>query len=375
MLFLSGSAAANGLPQFSERDRQVIDILSGPGEMPRDATNAVADDPAAVRLGRDLFFDPRLSGTNAWSCASCHQPARGWSDGEAVPSRFPGVGRNSQSLWDVGFDVRFFWDGRATTLWRQALSPIESPAEMQGHRLKIAVLVYQDVQLRHDYESLFGRLDPALVAWLGARFRQNMTLRNRQDWQNVYRLAGPGTKSGIDTVFHDIAKCLAAFERRLIAGRSRFDRYAQELAAAGRSTVLSAPEQRGLALFIGKAGCVQCHSGPAFSDGALHQVHAGRPSAAPSAEADRGRQWIKTPRLRNVALSAPYMHDGRLATLREVVDYFADRAYSSSPATRGLTAVERAELAGFLETLTDSALTRRDPGGLYAVEQFLRRAQ
>jgi cytochrome c peroxidase len=375
---ICGGVSPNERLGFSEEELRVISALAGTRELRRDPTNAVVDDPAAVLIGRDLFFDPRLSGTNAWSCATCHQPARGWSDGEAVPSRFPAVTKNTQSLWDIGFDYRFFWDGRIATLWQQAVAVIESPDEMEGHRLKIALLVYQDIQLRHGYENLFGHLGPALTAWLGAKFGQNMTLKDQRDWRGVYALMPTDIKHEVETVFDNIARCLAAFERRLVAGESRFDRFAHELAQTGMSNSLSDSEQRGLALFVGKANCVQCHSGPAFSDGALHEVSVmNRSSIAgaaqnPADRAERDVTWVKTARLRNIALSAPYMHDGRYSSLREVVDYFADEANSSSEITRGLVSSERDQLVGFLGTLTDSALNPRDPGGLYAVERYLR---
>lgn len=247
-----------------------------------------ADNPLTaekVELGKQLYFDPRLSSTGKVSCASCHDPEKGWSNGEAVATGVDGLkgGRSSPTVINTAFQSLQFWDGRAGTLEEQALGPIQNPIEM------------------------------------------NLTLP-----EAIKRLnAIPGYKAQFKKVFgtevtsEGIAKAIAAFERTVLSGDAPYDRY-----TAGDAKALSPAAERGRALFFGAARCSSCHSGPNFTDNAFHNIGVGMDQEKP----DEGRFAIsklegdtgsfKTPTLREIAKTAPYMHDGHLKTLEEVVEYY-----------------------------------------------------
>lgn len=252
------------------------------------ATPHPADNPPTpekIELGKQLYFDPRLSSDNTISCASCHDPKKGWSNGEATAAGVGGQrgGRSAPSILNSAYAKFQFWDGRAASLEQQALGPIANPIEMN---------------LPHDQ----------MVA------RLNAIEGYRTQFQKIF---------GSDATPDAVAKAIAAFERTVLSGNAPYDRF-----KAGDSSALSAQAQAGRALFFGKANCSSCHSGPSFTDGAFHNVGVGMAVDPP----DAGRQAhsklagdlgaFKTPTLRDIARSAPYMHDGSLASLEEVVDYY-----------------------------------------------------
>jgi cytochrome c peroxidase len=254
------------------------------GRPPAPADNPVT--PAKVALGRRLFFDPILSADRTVACASCHDPARGFAGAEAVAV---GVGgrtgrRHAPSLLNVAYGASFFWDGRAASLEEQALLPIQDPLEMGSSPAEAVRRL---------------RADPGYVAQFRDAFADEVTAPN-------------------------LARALASFERTLLAGDSRVDRFrASEFAA------LTEDERQGLWLFESRGGCWRCHGGSTFSDGRFHNTGVGWRAES----ADRGRAEVtghdrdlggfKTPSLRDVARTAPYMHDGSLATLDEVVRYYS----------------------------------------------------
>lgn len=246
--------------------------------------------PAKVELGKQLFFDPRLSGDNTMSCATCHIPNKAYADGL---SKSPGRGgkllnRNTQSLANVGLFTNFFWDGRAASLEEQSLAPIQSVDEMNQS--------LDDLEL--ELSSVAGYT---------------------QQFQDVFN--SPVTRDGI-------AKALAAFQRTLVTQASPFDRY-----LAGDKQAISAAAKRGLELFEGDAGCIRCHHGSLLSDGKFYRIGA--------SWRDRGRGLIthkaednhrfRTPSLRNIAETAPYMHDGSLETLQDVIFFYFRGVPKSSP--------------------------------------------
>ena len=275
--------------------------------------------PAKVALGKQLFFDSRLSGDKSMSCATCHLPEKAWGDGlpRAVGHKGEILARNSPSLLNVGFHKSFFWDGRAATLEEQALAPITSPEEMN-----------------HD----LGQLEVELNAIPGYR----------SQFRQVF---------DSDVTREGIARALAAFQRTLITGPSPFDRY-----LSGDKNALGSDARRGLELFQGEAGCVRCHSGPLLSDGEYYrlgvsQLDEGR-SAVTTDPADRGK--FRTPSLRNIAQTGPYMHDGSLRTLTEVVEFYLRNAPTSAPdgltldiePLLGLSYMDVSALVAFLDSLT-----------------------
>jgi cytochrome c peroxidase len=269
-----------------------------------EAAVSPAENPATaekVALGKQLFFDPRLSGGNDMSCASCHLPEKALADG--LP-RAKGAGgkdltRNTPTLWNVALQDSFFWDGRARSLEEQALFPIESPDEMA-----------------QDLEELVAEL--AAIPGYARQF------------QAVF--GGPVSAAGI-------AQALAAFQRTLITPNAPFDRY-----LAGEKNALSREAQQGLEVFRSSA-CVRCHQGPLLSDGRYYRLTSGgsdlgREAATGNAE---HRYKFRTPSLRNVAETGPYMHDGSEQTLFDAVAlYFR----STAPAGPGALPVDFEPLLG-----------------------------
>lgn len=240
--------------------------------------------PAKIALGKELFFDPRLSRTEKVSCATCHDPAKGFSNGERFAAGVDGKEgtRKPPSLINVGYNRAHFWDGRAATLEEQALVPIQSPAEMDM------------------------RLD-ALVQ------RLNGIPGYRQQFQAVF---------GGTATAERIGQAIAAYERTLVSRETPFDRYVQ-----GDTKALSAGAMRGMRLFYGEARCVVCHKGPNLTDDDFHNIgifEEGQPDpgrrAITNKPADQGK--FKTPALREIGRRAPFMHNGKFKTLYEVVQHY-----------------------------------------------------
>ena len=298
--------------------------------------------PEKTELGRILFFDPILSKAQDTSCATCHNPSLGFSDGLQTARN---LSRNSISLWNVGYETDVFWDGRATSLEEQMLVPLLEATEMAGSpeeiesRLK-AIPAYVSL-----FDNAFGN---------GA---DSVTMENAQS-------------------------AIASFERTLITNNSPFDKY-----AAGQFDALTAQQRRGLNLFRSAATrCFECHAAPTF--GADDFFVTGVPDLAGQAH-DAGRASVaedgkdgafKAPTLRNIALSAPYMHNGAFTTLEEVIDFYAkgggaDRgiAVDRQIIPMELSTQEREDLVAFLYALTDESsmpeIPSSVPSGVPVVEQ------
>ena len=250
-----------------------------------------------VELGRRLFTDRRLSRNRTISCASCHHPARAFTDGRVVPVGVFGRRgrRNAPALVNRAWGRSFFWDGRARTLEEQVLRPIEDPNEMDL---------------------------PAGVA---------------------------AARVGLSTA--DLSRALASYVRSIMSGDSPYDRF-----TAGRRDALSAEQQIGLQIFRGRGSCTRCHVGPTFTDERLHNTGVAWRNGSLTDEGG-GRGEFKTPTLREVARTAPYMHDGSMATLEEVVTYY-DRGGNANPwldpdlRPLRLAANERQALVSFLRALS-----------------------
>ena len=273
-----------------------------------------------VALGAWLFVDPRLSRDQDRSCATCHRPERGWADGLTRHQGLDGLPlpRNTPTVTNLDAVSSLFWDGRAATLEDQALGPIANPREMAM-----------------SMELLTGRL-AAVPAY-----------------QAAFAKAFPGEPIGPATV----AQALAAFERTLVARRSPMDRF-----LAGEVTALSRSARRGWDLFRA-VRCTACHDGPDFTDGSFHAIGVasddpGRSAVVPGASL---RGAMRVPSLRNVALTAPYFHDGSQATLEDVVAFYdrgGDRPGDPLIRPLDLTARNRADLVEFLKSLTDPVRVR-----------------
>jgi cytochrome c peroxidase len=312
------TGALRPFPRTEEGRRAVLtEGFARPAYVPHPGDNPTT--PAKVALGKRLFEEVDLSATGSVACASCHDPRLAFADGEAKGRGVSGrrLKRHTPSLWNVAFSPLLFWDGRAASLEEQVHYPVEHPDEM-GSNLDSAA---DRLVRRSDYLADFAQAFP-------------------EDPQ-------PSPRT--------IARALAAYERTLISPPTRFDRF-----IAGDDAALSASERRGFAIFTGKGRCVGCHSGPSFTDHNFYDI--GLPGE------DRGRGAViglsaadhafKTPTLRELAWSAPYMHDGSLATLDDVVRHYerggVRRATLSGdlPADLRLSEEERGDLVAFLETLS-----------------------
>ena len=285
------------------------------------------DEPASaaqIALGRQLFFDSRLSGTGTVSCATCHDPAKGLADGrvKSLGAHGERLGRNTPGLANVAFGSVFFWDGRADSLEQQALGPMTNAHEMDLPRDQIV----PHLQRVRAYRDSFATAYP-----------EGLTLVS-------------------------IAKAIAAFERTLISRTSPFDRY-----AAGDHEALSPAARRGMVLFAGEANCVVCHRGPNFTNesyrniGLPDQSDLGRAAIQPGATL---KAAFKTPSLRNVALTAPYFHDGSVATLEEVIRVYSEGGVLPRDpilTQLGLHPNEQRDLVAFLQALTAPIDVTRPP--------------
>jgi cytochrome c peroxidase len=361
----------------------------------KDPSNRVSDDAVAAALGRDLFFDQRLSGNGQVSCGTCHLPDREFQDGTPLAHGTGTTARRTMPVAGSAHSAWFFWDGRADSQWAQALGPLESPVEHGGDRTQYAQVVAANYRER--YERVFGRL-PALTD-LPEKAGPVADPGRRAAWERI-----PAVRQEvISRVYANIGKAIAAFERRIDHAPTRFDRYVAVELAKGTHTPTSAfskDEEAGLRLFIGKANCVTCHNGARLSDESFHntgvaaspmvaEVDSGRTAGVRQAIAGEfnclsrysdarpeqcselrfarttGKELVrayKTPTLRGVAERAPYMHAGQLASLADVIAHY-DRAPAASAGHSELTplklnARERAQLEAFLRTLSAPPLVR-----------------
>jgi cytochrome c peroxidase len=306
-----------GAADASAPDRAAVwrAIFARPAATPEGVTDA----PAKIALGYDLFRDTRLSGGGATSCASCHDPARAFTDGRRTGLGPAGAGlaRNVPSLYNLAWASSFFWDGRAQTLADQARGPILAQDEMFGHFPTIADRLERDAAMKARFAAVF-----------------------------------PTSKHIAEA---EIVDALAAYERSLVSPMTRFDRW-----VSGDDGALNENEQRGFEIFVGKGGCVSCHGGWRATDDGFHDV--GMPGADLGRGALEGPMQglpeFKTPSLREAAHTAPYMHDGSLATLLDVVAHYAGghvKRPSLAPtlvSDLALDAAERADLVAFLKTLS-----------------------
>lgn len=303
-----------------------------------------ADNPPTtqtIALGRKLFYDPRLSKDNTISCASCHNPNRAFTDGLTIARGIGGLlgVRNTPTLLNAAYSPFQFWDGRAATLEAQSAFPIANPVEMnQPHEVSVSKI--------------------GSIPEYKAEFTQAF---------------GPG-----EVNLGQIQKSLASFERTLLSGDSPFDQYEY----GGNKQALSPAAIRGLAIFANpqRGNCAVCHTIDThyalFTDGKFHNTGVGINGEGDftdlgrfgqtKLQADRGE--FKTPTLRNVALTPPYMHDGSLTTLADVVDFYAGGGNSNPDLDKDmkplhLSAQERADLVAFLESLNGDMPKNAGPPG------------
>jgi len=268
---------ASLLPQEGlspERFARKLSRLSSRPELSPDPTNSVADDERAARFGRALFFDPRLSPDERFSCATCHDPAKAFTDGHPLALGRETLTRNAPTLLDVGRRRWLFWDGRTDSLWAQVRHPLESALEMDGDRLALAHLIQSDESYRSQYEALFGRAPELADAGRFPAHAKPMPKDKEDPRHLAWERMTTEDRAQIDALLVNVSKSLAAYQRRLETGRSKFDEFASAYLAGDASGGghLSAEARRGLGLFLDKGQCTLCHMGPELTDEEFHHL-------------------------------------------------------------------------------------------------------
>lgn len=367
--------------------------LKEAGPRPPDASNAYEQRIDAAALGRSLFNDTRLSKNGQVACASCHSADKQFQDGKPFGQGIGTGKRRTMPVMGAAHSPFLFWDGRKDSLWSQALGPLEDSAEHGGNRVRFVKLVR--AHYKDQYEAVFGPM-PVLDS-LPQDASPHGTEAERAAWAAI----SENGRESVNRVFANMGKAIAAFERNIAYGESRFDRYAEATVAgdgAGQQ-VLSPQEVRGLRLFLNKGQCVTCHNGPLLTDHAFHNT--GVPPADRSTP-DRGRadgvnkllqdefnclgrysdakpqqcgelQFLatdepgqmgafRTPSLRNAAERAPYMHAGQFSTLEQVVQH-----YAASPKA----VIGHSELAQPGEKHADRQAIRLSPADIQDLAAFL----
>ena len=367
LMTFGAAAQPTAVLPFSDVETRRI-LAHGPWPPPaqRDPSNRVSGNPAAIALGAALFRDPRLSGNGAIACATCHRADRGFADGLPKAHGLVTVDRNTPSIANAHLQRWYGWDGAGDSLWAQSLRPIVDPREMGSDFARLAATVRGDPDLVRGYRQAFG--------------------------------APPSFDD--EAVAVDVAKALAAFQETIVTGRTPFDDFRDALARGDRAAAARYPlaAQRGLAIFIGKGRCDVCHIGPRFSNGEFHDI--GIPFFAAPGRVDAGRYEgirrlqasrynllgpfnddptrgtavstrhvasehrnfgeFKVPSLRNAARTAPYMHNGSLATLSAVVRHYSEideeRLHADGERILKplrLSEAESDDLVAFLESLDE----------------------
>lgn len=325
--------------------------------LPPDPSNQYADDSDAAALGQRLFFDSRFSSNGQVACATCHIPEMKFTDGRAVAVGVGIAERKTMTIVGTAYSAWQFWDGRADSQWAQALGPMENPVEHGGSRTQYAHLI--DQYYREDYEAIFGPLpdisDPV-------RFPANAGPVEDASARAAWEAMVEADRDAVNRIYANMGKAIAAYERLILPGPSRFDAYVEALLAGDRQAMeaaLTPDEVAGLRLFIGQAGCTRCHNGPLFTSDSFHNT--GVPPREGKAP-DPGRQTgvtrlladpfnclgpysdaspddcakltslnendkalagaFKPPTLRNITDTAPYMHAGQYGDLFSVMRHY-----------------------------------------------------
>jgi cytochrome c peroxidase len=383
--------ALGGAHTWTEKERQLIAgmSLTRLPALPPDPSNAYADNPQAAKLGAELFFDTRLSANGEVSCGTCHLPEQQFQDGIPLAKGVGQTTRRTMPIAGTAYAPFLFWDGRKDSQWSQALGPLESAVEHATDRAAVAHLIA--THYRPAYEAVFEPL-PDLNLIPG-----HASPLGNEAAQSAWAELDANAQQKINRIFANVGKAIAAFERTLMPVPSRFDAYADALAEqdfAAAADLLSPEEREGLALFIGKGSCINCHNGPLFTDQHFHNTGVPVDPALPS---DRGRvegvrlvgedpfncvgafsdadpkdckelrfmvtegeelmRAFKTPSLRGATRRPPYMHAGQIASIEAVLDHYsaapmAPEGHSELKPLR-LSDQELSAISAFLEALDD----------------------
>ena len=376
--------------------------LESINDVPPDPSNTMADNIEAAKLGQKIFFDPAFSRNQKVSCATCHQPGRHFSDGKEQSKGLTKVSRNAPGLVGVAYNSWFYWDGRRDSLWAQALTPFEASQEMGLTRVGVLKIIAEQPKYNDAYIKLFG----PLPNWVDKQKKSAVKPASPigdEDEKSAWNTIPPRDKRAINTAFANIGKAIAAYERKLLPAPALFDRYVETLVNQGKEiqSILTPQQHAGLRLFIGgKAQCLTCHNGPLFTNRSFHNIGTGInikkphdmgrilgiqsvlidefncrglytdfPQAACKKLLYINRQEIgalmngafKVPSLRNLAHTAPYMHDGRFASLMEVLKHYQkppDNTQSIHEINRlNLSLQELENIVAFLLTLSGPMMT------------------
>jgi cytochrome c peroxidase len=398
---------------FTDEEFELISTLGPLPPPPPNPTNRYADDPAAAAFGQRLFFEKgfakaltvagsglgNVGDTARVSCASCHDPASFYSDTRSRPAMTSlGVSwtqRNSPTLVNIAYQTWGSWGGKDDTPWFQGANGSESSQNFAGNRLQFAHLVFR--KYRADYDAIFPvPLDPALdpEAPDAARFPPDGKPKSGTAPDGPWEMMAAADRDIINQILADTGKAFEAYERRLVSTNAPLDRY-----IAGDHAALTPAAKRGLRLFIGKAACIDCHSGPTFSDGKFHNTGVPQTAAPTAVRVDDGRfadlgrtlsntfngagRYSDDPAagaakldgqevtddlkgkfyskgLRHIARTGPYMHNGSLPTLEAVISFYnagggsGDYAGEKDPMMVPLllTSEEERDLVAFLYALT-----------------------
>jgi cytochrome c peroxidase len=366
---------------FDESEWEVIQGMALQGEPPADPTNRVFTSAPAAALGRRVFFDGGFSANGGIACAKCHDPAKNFGDDVPQSVGLARVDRHSPNIALAAFARAQFWDGRADSLWMQALGPFENPKEMGFTRGGVVRRIA--ASYRAEYEALFGAL-PAIAT----SARLDGLTPSDAGWSAL----SATEQDDVNRVYANVGKAIAAYERTLRVKESRFDRYAR-----GDLAALTEPERKGLKNYL-HGGCAQCHAGPRLTDGAFHVLRF--PTGRRDGVADRGRITgltllelsefnaagaysdapvplalpakrdvlvgaFKTPTLRGIASRGHFGHGGTVATLEDLVKHYGERGLADTdPKAAGTvpewvpkfdTTMQR-DLLPFLRVLTGDAV-------------------
>ena len=323
---------------LSDQETRQLLTLGPLPEPPLDPTNRWSGNAQAANFGHDLFFSTSLSLNNSVSCATCHKPELYFTDGRDIAMGLALGDRHTQGVLNAAHHKWFHWDGSEDSLWSQALHPFESATEMGLTRVQVIEKIASNPDFLSQYQGIFGPLPQV-------------------------NSSTPQESEAIDRAFSNVGKAIAAYERTLITEPSPFDQWLEQLRQgnAQPTNSFNASAIRGAKLFVGRANCIECHNGPLFSDDQFHMI--GVPLANNDLPTDRGRidgvvelhvdpfntagkysddpngtrakitlatqgepdQWgqFRTPSLRNVANTAPYMHQGQLNTLEQVIAFYS----------------------------------------------------
>ncbi|MDA8259479.1 MAG: hypothetical protein M0Z99_28210 [Betaproteobacteria bacterium] len=373
-LIAAALAALSTAAAFAGEDFSAAELARiaahGPWPLPwtSDPGNRVSGNAAAIRLGHDLFFEPRLSANRRVACASCHDPARGFQDGRATARGLVAGVRNTPGLLNVRHQRWFGWDGGHDNLWSASLRPILDPQEMGGKASRVARTLRGKAVLDCHYTAAFGKRPHA----------------------------------GDPQLLVNVAKAIAAWQEALVSPATPFDEFRDALQRGDTQATAAYPAtaQRGLRLFLGRGQCATCHAGPLFSNGEFGDIGVsffikpdgvdpgrqggikrllanpnnllGSHNDDPTRANATGTKFLrpehrnfgefKVPSLRNLKLTAPYMHNGSLATLHEVVRHYSeldeDRLHADGERILKplkLSETESADLVEFLESLSPAA--------------------